>query len=119
MSEDFLSGSYAQDKAKDTLRYEQAERTRFSVEFAPERRSVNTSSFALRAFNLNAEGKQEDFLTTKDQEFIMMTHYQQLTFEVKSQRLMGWGDRNSESLFMKEGNFTVFPNSPNAQKALS
>lgn len=34
---------------------------------------------------------------------------------------MGWGDRNTESLFLKPGNFTQFShsNGPNAQKALS
>ncbi len=39
----------------------------------------------------------------------MMTRYQHISFEVKSKRFMGWGERISERLFLDDGNYTIFP----------
>ena len=38
-----------------------------------------------------------------------MERYQQISFEVKSKRFMGWGERASGKLFLTDGNYTVFP----------
>jgi hypothetical protein len=32
-----------------------------------------------------------------------------MSFIVKSNLLMGWGDRRSSSLFLNSGNYTIFP----------
>jgi len=38
-----------------------------------------------------------------------MDKYQHISFEVKSKRFMGWGERVTERLFLDDGNYTIFP----------
>jgi hypothetical protein len=38
-----------------------------------------------------------------------MERYQHISFEIKSKRFMGWGERSSDKLFLEDGNYTIFP----------
>jgi hypothetical protein len=38
-----------------------------------------------------------------------MGMYQHISFEIKSKRFMGWGERATEKLFLDEGKYTIFP----------
>lgn len=38
-----------------------------------------------------------------------MNYYQQISFIAKSHKLLGWGDRNREELFLNSGNYSIFP----------
>jgi alpha-glucosidase (family GH31 glycosyl hydrolase) len=38
-----------------------------------------------------------------------MDRYKHISFEIKSKRFIGWGERASEKLFMDDGNYTIFP----------
>jgi len=41
-----------------------------------------------------------------------MDKYKQMTFEVKSQRILGWGEQSSNGqLFLVPGNYTLYPES--------
>jgi alpha-glucosidase (family GH31 glycosyl hydrolase) len=120
VSDDFLSAAYAAEKTKNTRAFAQMEATRFALDFADDRRPANSSAFTLRAFYTTPEGKQEVFLTSKDQEFVMMTHYKQVTFEAHSQRLFGWGDHGSEQLYLQHNHsYTIFPLDPHGTSPAS
>ena len=38
-----------------------------------------------------------------------MEIYQHISFEIKSKRFMGWGERVTDRLFLDDGNYTIFP----------
>ena len=38
-----------------------------------------------------------------------MERYQHISFEIKSKRFMGWGERVTDRLFLDDGNYTIFP----------
>jgi hypothetical protein len=38
-----------------------------------------------------------------------MERYQHISFEIKSKRFIGWGERSSDKLFLEDGNYTIFP----------
>ena len=49
-------------------------------------------------------------LTTKNQKFIMMSHYQEIAFRVRATRFFGLGERNGDFL-LKPGNYTLLGSS--------
>ncbi len=59
-------------------------------------------------FNLNITEKTSGsvLLTTTNQSFIMMKHFQELGFRVKATRFFGLGERNGNFL-LRPGNYTL------------
>jgi hypothetical protein len=75
------------------------------------RGDLSSSAFHLSASQpLDAQYKAtEEFLTTENQELFLMSMYQHISFEVKSKRFMGWGERSAEKIFLDDGTYSIFP----------
>ena len=97
----WLSPSFTDHVLGDYLNYNDTGKQLLKVNINKDNNrsgDVSNSAFHLSASQpLDAQYQQtEEFLTTENQELYLMEKYQHISFEIKSKRFLGWGERATD-----------------------